>query len=133
MREIKFRAWNPVHKSMHYPKSFDWVFPILLPDRRNAGEGSTSASLSKMITTILMQYTGLKDKNDKEIYEGDILTCNLVVCIGEWDNDLEYVGERESGVGVYLKTPKGIVCNIKHYLLGKLEVTGNIYKNPELQ
>lgn len=62
MREIKFRAWY--RNSMRFfdkPEDFKWFFC------GNDGPERTLTSCE------LMQYTGLKDKNGKEIYEGDIL------------------------------------------------------------
>lgn len=59
MREIKFRVWDNNHEAMHYSDdagSLDWIFGLV--DRHGGA---------------IMQYTGLKDKNQKYIYEGDIL------------------------------------------------------------
>lgn len=61
MREIKFRAWCPNVKKMIY-LNFIGTKPIwLVSDEYNE------------ITSELMQFTGLSDKNGKEIYEGDII------------------------------------------------------------
>ena len=55
MREIRFRAWSGSKKKMVEPLT------VINPTNSHAGGD------------ILMQYTGLADKNGKEIYEGDIL------------------------------------------------------------
>ena len=63
MREIKFRAWDEEKKVM--TKNFGiWAIPQII-------QGIKENDLSNSL--VLMQYTGLKDKNGKEIYEGDIL------------------------------------------------------------
>ena len=71
----------------------------------------------------LMQYTGLKDKNGKEIYEGDILRAAGIVTWNEpevrWSCiDIEWNDKCELHDMLYLTTP--------------LEVIGNIYENPEI-
>lgn len=58
MKELKFRCWNKKKMQMEYPKCF------CIP------QGGNVVGLDDIIP---MQYTGLHDKNGKEIYEGDIL------------------------------------------------------------
>ncbi len=67
-----------------------------------------------------MQYTGLKDKNGKEIYEGDVLSGRYIV---EYKNDCFVVQEHTND------------WSSVHYVLHhnpEMEVIGNIYENPEL-
>ena len=124
MREIKFRAWNPNHKTMHYPECFDFRFPILLPSVEVA-EYWESASKSVSVTCELMQYTGLKDKNEKEIYEGDILR----ICEGvdgydqnDWWNKYQ------------VRMPDFYYSiEAKEFIEEKdFEIVGNIHENPDL-
>lgn len=69
MREIKFRAWIPEEKRMFIPSSISWKNDLIW-----CGDvhGSTQVEMS-VENSELMQYTGLRDRNGKEIYEGDIL------------------------------------------------------------
>lgn len=123
MREIKFRAWVESQKYMHH-------FGL---------EGTT------MRETPIMQFTGLKDKNGREIYEGDIVINawhniyqkpigkTWVVKFGEYDNsDIEY---GSGGLGFYCETKDGeqeCPINIPLDDKEKLEVIGNIHENQEL-
>lgn len=67
-RPIKFRAWNDVIKQMSEPFTLLELHPWLHPDKiRNYNIRCIEPSL------IIMQFTGLHDKDGKEIYEGDIL------------------------------------------------------------
>ena len=87
MREYKFRAWDKENESMIYPKG------ILFDGRVvNFGCGVLEAFEGYEI----MQYTGLKDKNGKEIYEGDKLEATLAEGVkGFYD----FVEGSDAGVG----------------------------------
>lgn len=73
----------------------------------------------------LMQYTGLKDKNGKEIYEGDVVT--------EWKGKTEHITDVIEWTGDML-TPSYSSQGMKTLMdIGnEFEVIGNIYENPEL-
>jgi uncharacterized phage protein (TIGR01671 family) len=114
MREIKFRAWDERRKDMYYINDFYWFEEEGVHDSN--GEGHYA-------NYILMQYTGLKDRNGKDIYEGDIIR----------DNDgFLWVVYFEDGI----YCAKGGEFETIEYLIEFCpewcEVIGNIYKNPEL-
>ncbi len=125
MRDIKFRAWNTEKKIM-YPPSSIW--------KMNLYDYEESYNLN------LMQYTGLKDKNDKEIYEGDIVrnywTCNYK----KFDQPPIYkVVFKNASFGFQSKPKYGNYQNVSNkYWPAELcksdnwEIIGNIYENPEL-
>lgn len=126
-REIKFRAWDEKQKKMLYGVS---IGTIKVWDE-NAPLISHEFSYSK--DCIFEQYTGLKDKNGKEIYEGDIVKCwsqdtypvGRVMYSEEWC-DYEIVSYDPKDCKVY--SLENFSPTIKEYL----EVIGNIHENPEL-
>jgi uncharacterized phage protein (TIGR01671 family) len=114
MREIKFRAWNSIDKEMMYGV---WL----------SSDGSViDFEYGNVVGTypkdkvIPLQYTGLKDRNGTEIYEGDIIEIrDLDGYIGIHVVDFDY-GEYVAGYfRLRLTAHRGIVI-------------GNIYENPEL-
>lgn len=71
MREIKFRAWYKITKEMEYLKDTSWPYWGDCILENSDADGKDTGNYK------IMQYTGLKDKNGKEIYEGDIIQTSI--------------------------------------------------------
>ena len=119
----KFRAWTEEGKVMYYD-----VYPFkddtLLLSYDEIAFDEVPAS-----DFILMQSTGLKDKNGKEIYEVDIVRFALT-------DGFNYVMDKD-GVVTYKLGAFYVVNGLTEYLISDInindvEVIGNIYENPEL-
>jgi uncharacterized phage protein (TIGR01671 family) len=158
MREIKFRAWDKEKKKMCNVvtmtsgcdgKEWGWFVTmgcwrdVVPEDAAFYGDPNIKAIADQYKLNpsdhILMQYTGLKDKNGKEIYEGDIVKDILygmgIIKIGEYENmDGEYYPEIY-GPFVQFRKKNCADDTQQQGLLQRREdeeVLGNIYEHPEL-
>ena len=129
MREIKFRALAPkIDGEWHYGSFIentinDFDSYIL--------ENDGNATKVLIDRETVGQYTGLKDKNEKEIYEGDIVKVNNeIIAKVIWDKD--YLGyflyaNEENSIDSF-ENGEQPLCDY----FGSIEVIGNIYENLEL-
>ena len=126
MREIKFRAWVKDRKAIFEVVLINYVTKKVTYLLERVGH-LLSIRDEKFNNIILMEYTGLKDKNNKEIYEGDIVKLRANHGIGV----IKYSDEWGAFVVEYIK-PRPLVVLGMNYYKEDIEVIGNIYENSEL-
>ncbi|BDR81041.1 YopX family protein [Clostridium tetani] len=113
-REINFRAWDISPYYDEEDKKHEMIY-------FNLEETRIIENLS--LESVVMQYTGLKDKTGKEIYDGDIyhMGDKNIRYVVVW-NDTRLIG-KQLGSNSYAGLS---------YWQDKIEIIGNIYENPEL-
>ena len=122
MREYKFRVWDTENKEMLKVQELD--FEDTFYGGRLSIRTDQYNDYFDIEDMILMQYTGLKDKNRKEIYEGDIVKSYYYI-----PNEDGTEGER-----YIIKTIKydEVRCKYNIDMFENLEIIGNKWDNPEL-
>ena len=143
-REIKFRAWNKEDKIM---VDLQKITPLALNDMMNTQlnlQGRSGLFIPFFKELELMQYTGLKDRNGKEIYEGDIIRILYTdwnsQCLGtekqkkmtlnDYLKSISHIGVcvfRDGGFGIeFWKDHVNSIFEGKH---GRKEIIGNIHEH----
>ena len=123
----KFRAWVKDEKRMLPVGDLDTSYKLVYLEEDNGYRYERDFDEIE-----LMQSTGLKDKNGKEIYEGDIVRYK-----GYWSTRVEEVSYDKNFAYFGLKNSVADIIysfgDLPEYIdLKSLKVIGNIYKNPEL-
>lgn len=128
MREIEFRAWLKDEKRMVVDEQV--FIPLIVTNKGimklnpNIREDNYYFVGEQEEDYILMQYTGLKDKKLKKIFEGDIVKFDNKLYKVIWDND-------ECRFGLTNNVENTLLL-LTSWRMQKLEVIGNIYENREL-
>lgn len=134
MRDIKFRAWDKVRKEyLSGGKILISVEPSKRPKHSYIFLDILTAPDMYRSRFVIEQYTGLCDKNGKEIYEGDIIQVKLSAGYGEcyaWEKfKITFIDGNQ--LGRFMAIDKhGVSWNIDNS--NEIEVIGNIYENSEL-
>ena len=146
MREIKFRAWDRTKQKMHYQSRFAHFsdFYIKLEGGIRMAIGTMSDAEVKDFeektdnqpSIILMQFTGLSDRNGMEIYEGDIISFHKKkkpIGVVEFDKFRGFCLKWDASTAKIRDEilSDGMPGNLESKG-SPWELIGNIYENPEL-
>lgn len=136
-REIKFRVWDHNTDTMMIPDNFEfydgeigWIDAGREADPKSGNDGDPGQFE-------VMQYTGLRDKNGREIYESDILKVTgedgeSYVAAVKWFGDENYPAFDLEGIPETWFYGANALATIFQEGVETCEVIGNIFENPEL-
>lgn len=135
-REIKFRIFDPSINDFLNPKKFGFLADLSSPVYKNGFDKLNSSSNSEKC--LISQFTGLHDKNGKEIYENDILAI-IKLNLNTNNKCVRFISDTasfsianitdfqfENNWDIWQKLTR------KYILEFNFQVIGNIYENPEL-
>jgi len=119
MREIEFRAWHKIRKKMYIVMNLTRAEQTPLTLIREFIDSESEAVLTEELE--IMQYIGLKDKNGKEIFEGDVVKHK------SWGvDDITEVKFQDGGFYPFAAQSEGLAD------AEESEIIGNSHTTPEL-
>lgn len=129
MREFKFRAWDDEVKKMYSPEELEQ--PDVKEDTKKTIYSYLSYGVLQIydfrenepIQFVPMQSTGWFDKNQTEIYEGDIVQMENTIYQVIWSEEIS---------GFILLSTDGVIMMGGDYIADEIEIIGNVYENQEL-
>ena len=127
MREIKFRGMDIVNNKWLYG---NLEIPLINQSKSKhfiIGYSYGQYQKHEVDPKTIGQYTGLKDRNCKEIYEGDLLQHpNGTIA------EIQYSDDLAAFVAVYVQNSNTEMDYLDKEIVSKCKIVGNIYENPEL-
>lgn len=139
MKGIKFKAWLESLQVMVSVRKIEFLddgnYKIFFKNLQNGKYVDCALAPSSMISRsstkgerfALMQYTGMKDRTGREIYEGDIIRGEFISDKTQAAGEIRYFGKDASYICRLIGGDYALLVKLEG-----LEVIGNIYENPEI-
>ena len=121
---LRFRAWDVEFKEMVQVDALVFEEQIIKATYKNG-----NLVKEDLKNYVLMQSTGLTDKNGKEIFEGDVLK---VTDKHSWLEVVSFSEKKAMFVSKEIGFPESPLWELFNTVLFEIEIIGNIYENPEL-
>ena len=136
MREIKFRVWHKRWKVMSPPIEIwhiDDAIYELEAIAKQKGVPIDSIDSTSREDLVYMQYTGLRDRNGKEIYEGDIVKANIdgyeCLAVIDYSNAFFWVRVIDAPEGSNIKRGMGVGLIGDNGIVKFVEIIGNVFED----